>query len=140
MSIKKVLTFCGWPLLLIPTLVLWIGAGMNEAVVWANGGQMPVSAYACQTRFESAPAEDDAVPALFGTPHAQKAKDYIHKCADKNTRLRLLDDWMLGDDGISSIGDLLQAELSPDLKTPCYLLWTIGGIFYLVRKQKPYLE
>ena len=39
---------------------------------------------------------------------AEGSPDYVHKCADKNTRFRWLDDWMLSDEGISSLGDLLQ--------------------------------
>ena len=46
MSIKKAFTFLGWPVLLLPLFVSYLGAGMNEAVSWANGGQMPVRLYA----------------------------------------------------------------------------------------------
>ena len=51
---KKLLAFLGWSLLLlIPTFTFYTGAMMNEAVVWANGGQMPVSMYACQERMDA---------------------------------------------------------------------------------------
>jgi hypothetical protein len=124
MDIKKALTYLGWPVLLLPTLVLYLGAGMNEAVVWANGGQMPVSAYSCQVRMDAKTAAND------GTP------DYVHKCADKNTRLRWLDDWMLGDDGIASLGDLLQ-ETASTLNYVVYPLWFAGCGLAIVRRKYP---
>ena len=121
MSIKKFFTYLGWPLLLLPTLVLYLGAGMNEAVVWANGGQMPVSAYECQVRMDAHDADE---------------KDYVHKCADKNTKLRFLDDWMLGDDGISSLGDLLQ-DTAGTLNYIVYPLWVAGLGWYVIRRKYP---
>ena len=124
MSLKKLFTFLGWPVLLIPTLVLYTGAFMNEAVVWANGGQMPVSTYACQVRMDAKTAAND------GTP------DYVHKCADKGTKLRFLDDWMLSDNGISSLGDMLQ-ETSDTLNYIVYPLWIAGLGLYLVKRKYP---
>lgn len=122
MSIKKAFTFLGWPVLLLPLFVSYLGAGMNEAVSWANGGQMPVSMYACQDRMDAHTAE--------GSP------DYVHKCADKNTRFRWLDDWMLSDEGISSLGDLLQ-DTAGSLNYVVYPLWLAGLGLAVVRRKYP---
>lgn len=120
---KKLLAFLGWSLLLlIPTFTSYTGAMMNEAVVCANGGQMPVSMYACQERMDAKNA-----------PEAPK--DYVHKCADQNTKLRWLDDWMLGDGGISSLGDLLQ-ETAGSLNLIVYPIWIAGLGLYLLRRKK----
>jgi hypothetical protein len=124
MSLKKLFTFLGWPLLLLPTLAMVTGAMLNEAVVWANGGQMPVSAYACQARMTAHNAESDSGP------------DQVHKCADKNTKLRFLDDWMLGDDGISSPGDMLQ-DIADSLNYVVYPLWIAGLGWYVIRRKYP---
>jgi hypothetical protein len=141
MNIRKALTFLGWPLLLIPMLVLLTGAMMNEAAVWANGGQMPVSMYACQERMNPPASSDDedAVSILFGGPKAQKPKDYVHKCADQNTKLRFLDDWIVSDEGISSIGDLLQ-ESASTLSYVVYPLWLAGGIYFIFIRRTYYLD
>ena len=137
---KKLLAFLGWSLLLlIPTFTSYTGAMMNEAVVWANGGQMPVSMYACQERMDakntSQAADDENIFNIFHAPKAQAPKDYVHKCADQNTKLRWLDDWMLGDDGISSLGDLLQ-DTAGSLNLIVYPIWFAGlGLAIVFRKR-----
>jgi hypothetical protein len=138
---KTILAFLGWSLLLlVPMFTTYTGAAMNEAVVWANGGQMPVSAYACEERMaaKNAPqaVDDENIFNIFHQPKAQAPKDYVHKCADKDTRLRWLDDWMLGDDGISSLGDLLQGS-SDTLNYIVYPIWGVGIIAFIIdRKRK----
>lgn len=136
MSIKKLFTFLGWPILLIPTLVMLAGAMMNETVIWRNGGQMPVSMYACQERMAPKPVVEPLN--MKQKPKAQEHKDYIHKCADANTKLRFLDDWMIGDDGVSSIGDMLQGDDVLDaLKLTVYPMWIAGVGFYYLRRKYP---
>lgn len=139
--IKKLFTFLGWPLLAIPIFTLYLGAGMNEAVIWANGGRMPVSTYACEERFNAPQPsdEDNVVATLFGMPKAQHKQDYTHKCADKNTKLRWLDDWMIADGGISSPGDMLQESYS-DLKLIFYSIWIAGSLYFIYIRRIYYLS
>jgi hypothetical protein len=139
MGLKKLATLFGWPLLVLPTAIMCLGMAMNETVIWANGGQMPVSMYACSERMNSAPADDeDAMTTLFGK-HGMAPVDYTHKCADKNTKLHWLDDFLVSDEGTASIGDELQ-ELQPMATNICGILWIACAAFCLIRKEKFYWE
>jgi hypothetical protein len=136
---KKFLTFLGWPILLIPTLLLYLGAGMNEAAIWANGGQMPVKMYACQERM-NAPAKPDADELLRkmfgGAPKAQQSKDYVHKCADANTHLRVFEDWIVSDNGVSSIGDMVQ-DTAEGLQPLAFYVWLGVAAIWVWKRIRP---
>lgn len=126
MSIKKVLIFFGWPLLLLPTILLIAGITMNESVIHANGGRMPIDVYDCAVRMQE---KTDKVG----------HEDYTHFCVAPDTKEKVLGDILIADDGTSSIGDELQVY-SDDIEKVCYALWGAMGIFCLVRKEKFYWE
>jgi Family of unknown function (DUF5317) len=126
MSIKKIFTFFGWPLLLIPTLVLWTGLAMNEICLHANNGRMPVYSADCATLM--AAKEDIA-----------GHEDFVHVCMTKQSKFRWMGDIFVSDDGISSVGDIIQ-EFSSTVGTIGYILWVSIGLFCLIRKEKFYAE
>jgi hypothetical protein len=119
MSIKRVLTFFGWPLLLLPTLLMAAGITMNEAVIHANGGRMPVEVYNCAARMQE--------------------RDYTHFCMVADTKEKILGDILVSDDRTASVGDELQVY-SDIFEKVCYALWGAIGVFCLVRKEKFYME
>jgi hypothetical protein len=133
MGIKKALTAFGWPILLIPTLVMWIGSAMNETAVWTNGGQMPVSTYACELKLNPPAEPENILQQLFGAQAHQK--DLVHKCADANTKFRALDDWILDDDGVSSLGDVT-LDLATAIVKPCFYVWLAYAIVEVIRRLK----
>lgn len=116
---KRLFTFLGWPILALPIFLMIFGAFCNELVVNVNGMQMPV-----------------ATPGVchIGPP------DVLHKCEDKDTKLKLLDD-RLPSDGpfggvvISSIGDFLQ-DLSGEIDTECKLVWLAGAVYFFVLRRE----
>ena len=119
---KKFLTFLGWPLLILPTLVLHVGFLLNEAAVFANNGQMPVEWSQCQALMNS-----------------QEQPDPVHVCATPKTHLRIFGDFFVSDAGISSIGDDLMQ--TGDAMFPANLVvWGLLGLGCAIQKKKFYLE
>lgn len=91
----KWLTFYGWPLLLLPFLIMYAGVGLNQLVIAANHGSMPV-----------------AIPPCFADGAAPGAQlDPVHACITPQTHLKLLSDlWITDADGgiaFESVGDML---------------------------------
>lgn len=135
MKIKKLLTFFGWPLLLLPTLIMWTGLTMNEVAIHANQGKMPVYRADCEQYM--VPRSNPLLEFMTGDETPQS--DPVHKCMTPQSRAKIFGDIIVSDDGISSIGDLL-IEFTDDAKIYCYILWlTILGVC-LIRKEKFYME
>lgn len=126
MSVKQVCTFFGWPLLLLPTVVLWAGIGMNQIAVHANKGMMPVYMAGCPT-FMTAKADDAGHP------------DYVHNCMTPETRLKVLGDIIVSSDGVYSLGDEVQ-EFSSVVRFAADLIWAATAVFCLWFKRPFYLE
>lgn len=121
MKIKKFLTFLGWPLLTGPTIALWVGMFLNQLVIRANGGMMPVEQAQCSL------IQDD---------------DVIHNCASASTKFSFLEDNLPTSDGggtVYSIGDIIREEAS-DIRPILAGLWLLLGIACFIRKEKFYLE
>jgi hypothetical protein len=108
MSAKKFFSFLGWPILLAPIAMLWLGIACNNLASNLNGYRMPVENPICATD-----------PGKVG-------QDYIHVCADSHTRVKFLVDRFPTNDGILSFGDALQSE-SAVLARPSFFLWLLYG-------------
>lgn len=119
--LRRLLTFFGWPLLVLPTAMLWLGIACNFAAMGFNGNVMPVLNPSCAN-------------------FSDNDEDFVHKCGDSKTRVKfLVDRFPITDEGIASIGDTLQQE-SDGLRLPCLILWlTMLGVC-LIRRQKFYWE
>lgn len=121
MGIMKALTFFGWPLLFLPTAVVYFGVSLNAICTIANGGVMPVRSVNCDQIFSA-----DADP------------DLIHVCLGPKSRMKPLADIITQGDGIVSVGDELQ-DIGEEMKKLCYVLWGVIAVFFLIRKKKFYV-
>ena len=122
MSIKKLFTFMGWPILFAPVALLWLGIACNCVASSFNHAVMPVMNPVC--------ANQDAVDAV--------AEDHIHVCATSKTRAKFLIDRFPTDGGILSIGDIMQSE-SDAIVTRCIVLWGIVAfleVIGIIRKKE----
>lgn len=81
-------------LLIGPTALFLVGAGMNQAVVVANGGRMPVQI-------------NDRAAKYFGFESSDDMADKIHVRMSGKTRLNWLADYVNLQTVILSPGDLL---------------------------------
>ena len=117
--LKKALTLWGWPLIVVPMAMSYLGGTMNEIAVWKNGGQMPVYSvvYKGWSAYDELKAEYDLSKGNF-----PKQPDFIHKAADENTKVPYLCDFIVADNGISSLGDLLIA-IGADIQDLFRLTW-----------------
>lgn len=120
---KKALTYWGWPLLVVPTLLFYLGFGMNEFCIMHNGYQMPVRMAHCEAFMD----QQAQAPMSGGT-------DYIHICQNKNTKYMLLGDIFVSDGGVSSIGDSA-IDIGDGLTWPAFAIWAALGIECLFRKR-----
>ena len=120
-KLKKALTFFGWPLLLLPTAVVYFGIGLNALCTKANGGVMPMRTINCRAVF----AQD-------------KTPDLIHSCMTKKTRMKPLADVITQGSGIVSVGDEFQ-DIGAEISNPVYLLWGFVGVVFLIRREKCHL-
>ena len=120
MSIKKALTFFGWPLLFAPIISGNFGESLNAIVTIANGGVMPVRHPSCLTD----------PTAMVDGPHV---------CMTAASHIKFLADIITSNDGIRSLGDQF-ITLSGDIKIPCFILWLTIFLFCLIRKEKFYTE
>lgn len=125
MSLKKVFTFLGWPILAAPIIVLYLGFALNQIAAIANHGQMPVRIANCAELVQ----EDD----------------HVHFCADEHTRFQYLGDIFTTDNGSSSIGDEV-IEIAGQLKEPVIetswvrlpinlLMWLVAAPYFFLRKK-----
>lgn len=120
MKIRTVLSFCGWPILFFPALVLWVGIGCNMAAANFNNHLMPVQNPICSVRPEF-------------------ANDGFHSCENSKTRVKVLTDRYPGNDQIQSLGDILQNESDEAVK-PSLILWCAAALSCLFGRRKFYLE
>ena len=120
MKIRTVLSFCGWPILFFPALVLWLGVSCNMAATYFNGGVMPVRNPACFV-------------------HPDLAEDGLHTCITSKHHLQLLVDTFPANGSILSIGDILQNESDEAIK-PSLILWSAAALSCLLGRKKFYLE
>ena len=120
MKIRAALTFCGWPILFFPALVLWVGIGCNMAATYFNGGVMPVRNPMCFV-------------------HPDFADDGFHTCITSKSHLKLLVDTFPSSGSIVSVGDILQNESDEAIK-PSLILWCAAALSCLFGRRKFYLE
>jgi hypothetical protein len=97
-----------WYLIVLPAALFLLGALMNQAVILANHGHMPVSWPGGCSMY---PDQDPDV-------------DPIHVCMTKDSHLRILADWLKDDSGIQSPGDWLM-DIANAFFTPFLILWII---------------
>lgn len=116
MKLLKALTYGGWPILVLPYAVGFLGGMMNEAVVWANHLRMPVVVDGCSALLANNP-------------------DFVHQCMTAHTHLKWLGDIFISDGGVSSIGDAV-IEFSAVLQSYALYVW-VGALAYatLTKKQ-----
>ena len=117
---RKALLFFGWPILLIPTLVLHVGMLMNLTVSSANGHLMPVANPICAT--------DKA---------GMVQSDYLHTCEVSTSKLKWLDDrFPVTGAGDVSLGDILQSD-SENLIEPSRVIWFLAALVFFIRRFAP---
>src|SRR5712664_4112013 len=105
-----------WPLLIVPTLMLYVGGLMNWAVIGANHGYMPVQGF-----IECEGGVGEQIAAVIAEQAGQG--DHIHICMDKNSRLKILADWLfIPGVGTASPGDILEFGYDK-LFWPCFYMW-----------------
>lgn len=100
-----------WYLLLGPSLLFWLGLGLNALVMALNKNQMPVLwvSGVC-------------------TPQTRFAQDLVHVCMTAGTRLKFLADWAFqwtdvpGVFSIYSVGDAL-IGLGDATRVPLWCAW-----------------
>lgn len=73
----------GWPLLVVPQILFWFGALLNQIAEAANGGAMPVLANNCNM-----------------------GDDLSHICMTPATHLKFLCDWIQLKLMVASVGDV----------------------------------
>lgn len=101
--LKRIFTFLGWPLLLVPQLIFWTGALLNQIAIAANHGLMPVYMPACEYGVESG------------------IIDARHICMTSAMHFKFLSDWInVGD--ILSPGDVLLG-MGDMLIIPAFWMW-----------------
>lgn len=125
MKIKTALTFFGWPLLLLPTILFYFGMGLNAVCTISNGGMMPVLTTNCAAKFEA--LVDPEQP------------DMVHVCMTPKSRMKPLADILAQNSGWFSIGDEF-VDFGSEIKHLCYALWVTVCGFCLIRKEKFYLK
>lgn len=123
---RKFWTFLGWPLLILPQLILLFGLLLNALVMNANKGMMPVTMSACLE--------------LDWNSELHTINDDFHLCEDAHTRLRKLDDWIrLGNIGVYSPGDAF-IFLGDIAKWPLFYVWLTLLVVCAMNEKKFYLE
>lgn len=90
-------------LLILPYAVVFAGMIMNQAAVHANGHLMPVLL----------PGHADS---------SFTGEDLNHTVMTHATHLKFLCDWIIGNGGVSSLGDYL-LQLGSDIKVPSFIAW-----------------
>jgi hypothetical protein len=135
MKLKSILTFFGWPLLILPACIMWTGMAMNEIAIHTNQGKMPVYFADCEKKMAPRPNPLEE----FITGESTPETDPVHKCMTPNSHAKIFGDILVSDRSVVSIGDLL-IEYSNEARWCCYALWiTILGMC-LIRKEKFYVE
>jgi Family of unknown function (DUF5317) len=95
-----------WTLILLPTLILYIGVSLNKVVMAVNHGKMPVMLEPCDEK-------------MF----AEEEPFVTHRCMTRDTHLNFLGDWIvLRNVGIESLGDVLMDVGALGL-SPCFWIW-----------------
>lgn len=111
---KRIFRIPYWGLLVIPTLIGYVGAGLNKIVMAFNGGQMP--------------ALFPGGPVVFGW---DAASDPNHCVMTHASRLRFFADWINLHTAIVSPGDLLN-WISAATIAPCFYAWIAIVLVYLI--------
>ena len=111
---KKFFTWFGWPLLIVPTVLTWMGIACNAIVTIANGGIMPVRYPGCTADLMNGP----------------------HVCMTTTSHIKFLADVFTSNAGIMSVGDYLM-EFSDDIRFPLMVLWATAMLAYALKTLKP---
>ena len=147
MSIKKILTFFGWPLLVLPIVAVYFGFALNELCIIPNGGFMPVRQDNCEKNWVKPPAAkpgDDVEQMLRhmlgGKLKAQDERiDQVHACMTPSTKRKWLADIFPTDGGIASIGDQF-IDFGNTVQPMGEGIWVLLGLYCWHRQKKFYLE
>ena len=121
---KKLLTYLGWPLVVVPTLLYYLGSAMNIIVIAANKGLMPVDTAEC---FAANVPIGAALDADQGGNHV---------CMSAASHLKWLADWIWVGNGTASLGDLgIYTGLA--LQEPLFWVW-MTLLLYCVATHKDF--
>ena len=105
----KLLKIPFWPFLLGPSLMLYVGSLMNWVVIGANHGYMPVQGAIECVKYDKPETEGQQVLDKAFGKHVEMPEDILHICMDRNSRLKILADWLyIPKQGTASPGDILQ--------------------------------
>lgn len=111
---KRLFTFCAWPLLALPPALTFVGALMNQLAMAFNSGLMPV--------FYSECVQGTVGPII----------DADHSCMTAATHLKVLCDWLNFHTAILSLGDLL-LYLSDYIQAPLFWMWFSYALYCMVK-------
>lgn len=137
MKLRKILTFFGWPLLVLPLLLFSLGAGLNEVAAVSNGGVMPVysKAYIEELQYK----DQKAIYTLVKNKEFSDEPDFIHEPATSKTKYHYLCDIFIADDGIFSVGDYI-GDIASEIQEPLFFIWVLSAAFCWQRKRPFYLH
>lgn len=100
---KHILTFLGWPLLVVPQVIFYLGAALNQLAIAINDGRMPVLDA----------AECNGTSSVLGE---------IHSCMTPASHLKIICDWINLHTTILSPGDVL-LNIGDLLIGPLFWAW-----------------
>lgn len=96
----------GWPLVVVPSFLIYFGALLNQIALAVNGGYMPVFAGGCWNQ----------------TNDPNGVMDPMHTCMSVHTHLKFLCDWINLQPSVLSIGDVcIYGGMA--LSYPFFLAW-----------------
>ena len=120
---KRFVSFWGWLLLLLPTLIFYFGFGLNQFCIMHNGYQMPVRMADCaQNIVQTDPQTGNT------------SSDPVHICESTRSRYMVLADIFVTDGGVMSLGDIVM-DVGDGLTWPALAIWAAIGIECLFRKR-----
>jgi len=107
-------TFLGWPLIVVPVVIDYFGAFLNQLVIATNRGTFPVLAPNCtiKTSFME-----------------------VHTCMTPDSHLKFLADWISLGNIVASPGDLL-LWLADAIQGPCFYVWLAVILFMALQYQR----
>lgn len=106
---KRLFTFCAWPLVLGPQIISYSGALMNQIAMAANGAVMPV---------------------LYAGSSIKMDED--HTWMVPTTHYKILCDWINLHSVVMSPGDVL-IYLSDYIQAPLFWAWITYAVFCMVK-------
>lgn len=111
--LRRTFSFLAWPLLVVPQIIFWLGAFLNQLAMAVNGGVMPV---------------------LWNSMNKWEP-DSGHVVMTHATHLKFLCDWINLHTDILSPGDLF-LTVGDLLITPAFWIWLAYVVYCAYRHEE----